>query len=73
MTTLERVIKKDHIIVMASLVVLSAVAWAYTGYLAWKMEGMEMGPEMAMPQMETWTLIDLVLLFVMHQPNLCNM
>jgi predicted metal-binding membrane protein len=29
------------------------------------MEGMDMGPEMAMPQMQTWTLVDLLLLFVM--------
>lgn len=49
---------------MISLVALSAVAWLYTGYLAWEMESMEMS-EMAVPQMQSWTLIDLVLLFVM--------
>ena len=65
MTALERVVRMDRAIVMISLVVLSAAAWAYTGYLAWKMEGMEMGTEMAMPQMQTWALVELVLLFVM--------
>jgi len=65
MTAIERVVKLDRVIVMTSLVVLSATAWAYTSYLAWKMEGMEMGMEMAMPQMQRWTLVDLALLFVM--------
>jgi len=65
MIAIEKVVKMDRVIVMTSLVVLSAAAWAYTGYLAWKMEGMEMGMEMAMPQMQRWTLVDLVLLFVM--------
>ncbi len=65
MTSLERAVTKDRVIVITSLVVLAGAAWAYTGYLAWKMEGMDMGPEMAMPQMQTWTLVDLLLLFVM--------
>lgn len=65
MTSLERAVTKDRVIVITSLVVLAAAAWAYTGYLAWEMEGMDMGPEMVMPQMQTWTLIDLLLLFVM--------
>ena len=65
MTAIERAVKRDRVIVMTSLVVLAAAAWGYTGYLAWKMEDMDMGMEMSMPQMQTWTLVDLVLLFVM--------
>ncbi len=62
-TSLEAVLKRDRVIVLSSLVAISVLAWVYMAYLAWDMEPMEM--EMAMPQMQVWGFLDLVLLFVM--------
>ncbi len=60
---LETVLKRDRTIVVSGLVVISVLAWAYMVYLAWDMEHMNM--EMAMPRMQAWGALDLVLLFVM--------
>ena len=60
-TALEVVLKRDRLIVLGGLVGITALAWAYTGYLAWSMDCMTM----AMPHMQTWGGTDLVLLFVM--------
>jgi predicted metal-binding membrane protein len=60
-TSLEALLRRDRIIVLSGLIGISLLAWAYTVYLAWDMEHMEM----AMPQMQAWGGIDLVLLFVM--------
>ena len=48
-------------VVLEAEVGITALAWAYTGYLAWSMDCMNM----AMPHMQTWGVTDLVLLFVM--------
>ena len=61
--SLEGVLKRDRMIVLSGLLTVSALAWAYMVYLAWDMEHMEM--EMAMPQMQTWAFLDLVLMFAM--------
>ena len=60
-TALEVVLKRDRLIVLGGLVGITALAWAYTGYLAWSMDCMHM----AMPHMQTWSVTELVLLFVM--------
>ena len=49
-TALEVVLKRDRLIVLGGLVGITALAWAYTGYLAWSMDCMTM----AMPHMQTW-------------------
>jgi predicted metal-binding membrane protein len=62
-TPLEALLRRDRVVVVSSLVCISALAWAYMGYLAWDMGNMDMS--MAMPRMQTWGWLDLVLLFVM--------
>jgi predicted metal-binding membrane protein len=77
-TTLEAVLKRDRILVLCGLVIVSALAWAYVVHEASSMTkmnamdmnmpmdmNMEMGMEMAMPQMQTWRALDLFLIFVM--------
>jgi predicted metal-binding membrane protein len=64
-TPLETVLRRDRVAVTVGLVGISALAWAYIGYLAWDMERMDMGMEIAAPQMQAWGALDLVLLFVM--------
>lgn len=65
MTSLEAVLSRDRTVVLGGLIAISALAWAYMGYLAWQMSEMAMPMDMAMPQMQTWGVIDLLLLFVM--------
>jgi predicted metal-binding membrane protein len=60
-TALEAILKRDRLIVLGGLAAITALAWAYTGYLAWSMDCMHM----AMPHMQTWSVTELVLLFVM--------
>ena len=49
-TALEAVLKRDRLLVFGGLVGITALSWAYTGYLAWSMDCMNM----AMPHMQTW-------------------
>ena len=64
-TALEAVLKRDRLIVLGGLAGITALAWAYVGYLAWDMGRMAMPMDMAMPRMQTWGVLDLVLSFVM--------
>ena len=64
-TTLERLLRRDRVIVAAGLVGVAALGWAYMLYLARNMAGMDMGSDMAMPQMRAWGVVDLALVFVM--------
>jgi predicted metal-binding membrane protein len=64
-TPLEAVLTRDRAIVMSGLAGVVVLAWAYIFYLAWGMRNMDMGMEMAMPRMQSWGAIDLILLFVM--------
>ncbi len=64
-TTLEAVLRRDRLIVLGGLVGISALAWAYLGYMVWEMEAMDMTLQMAMPRMRVWSAVDLLLLFVM--------
>jgi predicted metal-binding membrane protein len=61
--SLVALLKRDRTLVVSGLVVISALAWVYLVYLAWDMKQMDMG--MAMPLMQAWDVLDLVLLFVM--------
>lgn len=60
----EGTLRRDRMIVLAGLFGISALAWAYLIYLAIEMGNMEMAMDMA-TSMQSWTAIDLVLLFVM--------
>jgi predicted metal-binding membrane protein len=64
-TALETVLKRDWTLVLSGLVGISALAWVYVAYLAWGMQPMDMAMEMAMPRMQSWSVLDLVLLFIM--------
>jgi predicted metal-binding membrane protein len=64
---IESVIKRDRLVVLFGLLGVTALAWAYTAYLAWDMQGTSMadGRSMAMPMTASWTTGDFVLMFVM--------
>ena len=64
-TALEAVLRRDRVIVLGGLVVISALAWAYLGYMAWEMGAVDMAMQMAMPRMRVWSAVDIFLLFVM--------
>lgn len=57
--------RRDRAIVTAGLIGVAALGWAYMLYLARSMAGMDMGCDMAMPQLRAWGAIDLLLVFVM--------
>jgi predicted metal-binding membrane protein len=61
------VLRRDRIIVLAGLISVAALAWAYTVYLAHDMGNMHMGMGMgmAMPKMQSWSLMDFVSMFLM--------
>lgn len=61
--SLERILARDRVAVLSGLVAIAALSWAYMGYLAWQMQGMD--PQMAAVQAQSWRLTDLTLLFVM--------
>lgn len=65
----EAILKRDRTVVGVSLVGIVALAWFYMFYLAWDMSNMEMemgtGMEMAMPNMQVWGVMDVILMFVM--------
>jgi predicted metal-binding membrane protein len=65
LTRLETVLRRDRTIVLAGLAAVTLVAWAYLVYLVWDMRTMDMAPDMAMPQMQSWRAVELLLLFVM--------
>jgi predicted metal-binding membrane protein len=56
---IERLVRRDRAAVAFGLVVMAALAWAYTVHLA-----VAMG-DMAMPQAHPWGAVDFVLMFVM--------
>src|SRR5574341_1090138 len=62
-TALEAVLKRDRMIVLAGLAGITVLAWAYMGSLSRDMGCMDM--TMAMPRMQAWGLLELVLLCVM--------
>jgi predicted metal-binding membrane protein len=61
----ETVLRRDRIVVLSGLVVITALSWAYVASLASNMQNMEMATEMAMPQMQAWGAGDFALMFVM--------
>jgi len=67
---LETVLKRDRAVILAGLAGITVLAWAYMFYLAWAMHpmdmgGMEMAKDQAMPQMQAWGSVELLLTFVM--------
>jgi predicted metal-binding membrane protein len=64
-TAVEAVLKRDRAIVLAGVVGLSALAWAYLLVLAWRMPHQDMAMAMAMPHMRAWGTTELLLTWVM--------
>ncbi len=67
-TPLETVLRRDRVIVLSGLVVIAALAWAYTVYLAQDMGSMDMGGMgmgMSMPNTQSWGVVDFTTMFVM--------
>jgi predicted metal-binding membrane protein len=65
LTRLEAVLRRDRTIVLAGLAAMTLVAWAYLVSLVWGMRTMDMAPDVAMPQMQSWGAVEFLLLFVM--------
>src|ERR687889_2456809 len=61
----ELVLKRDRIIVLFGLVLITALSWAYVSSLASDMHNMDLVTEMVMPQTQAWSVTDLALTFVM--------
>src|SRR5258708_36525109 len=76
-TPLEVVLKRDRLLVLGGLVIVSALAWGYLFQQArsmhqmnmdsMNMSGMDMSGmmSMAMPQAHSWGVVDLLLIFTM--------
>ncbi len=64
-TSIEWALKRDRLIVIAGLAAVSMLAWAYMFYLAGKMGNMKVGMDMALPQIDPWGMMDLLLTFFM--------
>jgi predicted metal-binding membrane protein len=62
---LEAVLKRDRAIVLAGVVGLSGLAWAYLLALAWRMPHRDMAMAMAMPRMQAWGATEVLLAWVM--------
>jgi predicted metal-binding membrane protein len=65
MEVAESVLRRDRVIVLGGLAVISALSWAYVSYLAIDMNTTDMGMEMAMPRMQAWSVMEFILTFVM--------
>ena len=61
-------VKRDRVVVLIAIAVLTALAWIYTAQFAARMDSMDMGTlmtTMAMPNSRTWSPGDFVIMFVM--------
>ena len=62
---LERVLARDRILLVSGIVVLAALAWAYTVREAWAMENMHAGMDPTCVMTTAWTSRDALLMFLM--------
>src|SRR5215210_9375827 len=58
-------LRRDRIIVLSSLAVITVLSWAYVSSLASDMQNMDVTTEITMPQMQAWGVADFALTFVM--------
>src|SRR5262249_50300597 len=65
MEMLESVYKRDRAIVLAGLVCITGLAWAYLFYDAAHMTSAGCCVALAQPQLRSWSLVDLATLFMM--------
>ena len=68
-SALEQALKRDRAVVIVGILIIAAIAWAYTVYVAETGMGMSMGDGMsmgmAMADMRSWGAADFGLMFVM--------
>ena len=66
-SALEHALRRDRAVVIAAILIIAAIAWAYTVYLAetGMGDGMGMGMSMAMADMRSWSAADFGLMFLM--------
>ena len=60
-TSIETVLKRDRVVVLAGVVAVAALAWAYTVFLAQGSGSMNM----TMAQLQSWSAADFGLMFLM--------
>ena len=58
---IQAVLKRDRVVVVAGIVAVAALAWAYMVFLDQSNNGMGMG----MAQLQSWTATDFGLMFLM--------
>jgi predicted metal-binding membrane protein len=70
-TRLKTILRRDRTVVIVGLAAVTFTAWVYLFSMTAKMAAVgaieitDMAPEMAMPQMQSWSVMEIVLLFVM--------
>jgi len=62
---IERVLTRDRAILLAGIILISALSWAYTVREAWAMERMHAGMDMTGVMITAWTSQDAILMFLM--------
>jgi predicted metal-binding membrane protein len=71
LTRLEAVLRRDRAVILSGIAMVALAGWAYLVYLGRQMAtmgekgAMGMAPHMAMPHMQSWGAVELLLLFVM--------
>ncbi len=61
----ENVLRRDRVLVLSGLALITALSWAYVSSLASEMSNTDMGAEMTMPRMQAWGATDFGLAFGM--------
>ena len=70
-TAIEALLRRDRAVVLAGVIAVAALAWAYLFYLAWDMQSsmnagsMQLDVGMAMSQVRAWSGVDFGLMFLM--------
>lgn len=61
----ETVLRRDRLIVLSALALITVLSWVYISSLASDMQNMDMATGITMPQMQAWDGADFALTFVM--------
>ena len=61
----ETVLRRDRVVVLSGLALITALSWAYVSSLASGMQNMAMGMEMAMPRVQPWGVTAFAITFAM--------
>ncbi len=64
-SVVENVLRRDRIVVLSGLALITALSWAYVSSLASDTRNMDMGMEMSMPRIQAWGIADFGLTFGM--------